>query len=93
MTSNYERGRNREYRVRDKLLAEGWEVVVRSAGSHSQFDLIAFRPPRLEHDGIKNGEILLVQCKVGKGAERERKRALEEMLRFEGQYSVSVRAD
>ncbi len=39
--TQYRRGVGREYAARDKLLADGYPVVIRSAGSHSQFDLVA----------------------------------------------------
>ena len=40
MVTNYERGRAFEYKVRDHLKAEGYQVF-RMAGSHSCVDLIA----------------------------------------------------
>ena len=39
--SNYIKGRGGEYEVRDILLAAGYPLVVRSAGSHGLFDLVA----------------------------------------------------
>lgn len=90
---NYRRGVAKEYRVKKKLLEEGFEVVVRSAGSHSMFDLVAFRAPSMQSEGMKPGEIVVVQCKVGQKAEGERRKAREEMLRFEGVYSVAIRVD
>jgi Holliday junction resolvase len=52
VTTNYERGRTFEYRVRDDLKASGYEVF-RSAGSRSPVDLAA----------LVKGHTLLVQCK------------------------------
>ena len=52
MTSNYEKGRALEHRVRTHLREEGYEVL-RTAGSKSKVDLVA----------IKAGQILFVQCK------------------------------
>ena len=40
--TNYERGRALEYRVRDKLIADGY-TVFRMAGSKSPVDLIAYK--------------------------------------------------
>jgi Archaeal holliday junction resolvase (hjc). len=40
MNKNYIKGRNKEYRIKRKLEKEGY-YVIRSAGSHSYFDLIA----------------------------------------------------
>jgi len=52
---NYISGRTFEYKVRDYLESKGY-VVVRSAGSHTPIDLIAFNCFGL----------ILVQCKHGK---------------------------
>lgn len=46
---NYLRGRRREYAIKKALEREGM-IVCRTAGSHSQFDLIAINPV----DGIIN---------------------------------------
>lgn len=51
-SSNYQRGRALEHRVRTHLRAQGYEVL-RTAGSKSKIDLVA----------IKQGQILFVQCK------------------------------
>ena len=53
--ASYKSGRRFEYRVRDVLKELGYEVV-RSAGSHSPADLVAFG----------RGYVLAVQCKHGK---------------------------
>lgn len=53
MTNQYGAGRAREYKVRDLLIAEGYDVV-RSAGSKGAIDLVA----------IKAGQILFVQVKT-----------------------------
>lgn len=52
---NYVKGRRLEYEVKQYLMQKGW-FVVRSAGSHSPFDLIA----------IKDGVVSLIQCKNSK---------------------------
>ena len=41
-TTNYVRGRNFEYRVKELLEKEGY-IVFRTAGSHGLFDLIAMK--------------------------------------------------
>ena len=53
MPSNYSKGRNLEYSVRERLKALGY-IVFRCAGSRP-VDLIA----------IREGKILLVECKAG----------------------------
>jgi len=52
MSKSYVKGRRFEHYVKDKLEARGW-IVTRSAGSKGPFDLLA----------VKNGKILLIQCK------------------------------
>ena len=52
---NYARGRAREYRELDKMRKEGYDIVFRSAGSHSAIDCIGIR--------LKDKHIKLVQCK------------------------------
>jgi Holliday junction resolvase len=41
MMSNYARGREKEYRIMRALHRQGFDVVVRSAGSHSCIDIVA----------------------------------------------------
>ena len=38
---NYIKGRRKEYKIRNKLLSENWDIVQRTAGSHSPIDIIA----------------------------------------------------
>ena len=56
MGTPYTRGRSREYQVLRKLREEGW-FCTRSAASHGPVDIIAGR----------DGSILMVQVKSGKG--------------------------
>ena len=59
----YESGRRFEYRQRDAWRERGYEVM-RTAGSHGPYDLIAVHPRR---------PVVLIQCKVVKTqAEAER---------------------
>jgi len=69
MTSTpYTRGRSREYQVLRQLRQEGW-FCSRSAASHGPVDIFAGR----------NGRILMVQVKSGKGrATDEERRVLVE---------------
>ncbi len=52
MNKNYLRGRRFEYAAKKYLEDKGW-IVMRTAGSHGPFDIIA----------IKDGRILLLQLK------------------------------
>lgn len=67
MTSNYVRGRAREYRVKYKLLKMGALWVWRSYGSHGPFDLIAVFPH----------EVWLVQVKKEYISPKELERLLK----------------
>jgi Holliday junction resolvase len=50
--THYRNGRDFEYKVRDELARDGYEMF-RSAGSKTKIDLIAVKP----------GQLLFVQCK------------------------------
>ena len=56
MSKSYVKGRRFEHYIKDRLEAKGW-IVTRSAGSKGPFDLLA----------VKNGKILLIQCKWRRG--------------------------
>lgn len=58
MNRNYNRGRAYEYKAKKALELEGW-TVIRAAGSHGPYDLIAFK------DGQK---VLCIQVKATKEA-------------------------
>lgn len=68
MNTNYKRGANAERELKKMLEADG-AFVVRAAGSHGPFDVVAFR------DGFIYG----YQVKTGKAAFSENER--EKMLR------------
>ena len=38
---NYIKGRRKEYKIVNRLKTEGWDIVQRSAGSHSPIDIFA----------------------------------------------------
>jgi hypothetical protein len=50
---NYESGRRFEYKIANELRADG-HMILRTAGSHGAFDLVAISP---------EGEVGLIQCK------------------------------
>jgi Holliday junction resolvase len=54
VNKHYQSGRVREYQIRDYLAKNGY-TVIRSAGSHSEIDLIA----------INRTKIILIQSKKG----------------------------
>ena len=68
MNSSYKKGRRNEYRSMRLLEAVGY-LCIRSAGSHSPFDIV----------GVGRSNIALVQCKTDCGltpAERETLRGI-----------------
>jgi hypothetical protein len=98
----YVSGRAREYRIMEALRKEGFEIVARSAGSHSEVDVWAIKAPVLGkyvmglrgRAVVANGQIVLVQSKGGKSGKRERAKVEKSGLRrFEGKdvYDVEVR--
>jgi Holliday junction resolvase len=52
---NYQKGTRKEYKICDDLKKEGFDIVQRTAGSHSRIDIIAIR--------IKERIIKLIQSK------------------------------
>jgi Holliday junction resolvase len=38
---NYQKGRRKEYKICKELKQQGWDIVQRTAGSHSPIDIIA----------------------------------------------------
>jgi Holliday junction resolvase hjc len=70
--SHYNAGRTFEWKVRDALREDGYEVL-RSAGSKTKIDLVAVKP----------GQLVFVQCKVNglcAPAERSKLRDLAGMV-------------
>ena len=56
VNKNYVSGRRFEYTIKKELQDQGW-IAIRSAGSHSPFDIVA----------IKGNKILLLQLKKYQG--------------------------
>lgn len=80
--TNYQRGRNKEYRIVDYYRERGW-IAFRSAGSHSPFDVIAI------HKGLK--QIRLIQSKLtnlNKLGKAEKDKILLEGNPYSGNYEV-----
>jgi len=74
LVTNYERGRNFEYRVKRFFEKLGY-FVVRSAGSHSPCDLVCIKPDLSSFCSC----VRLVQCKYGesKMSKKEEKKFRE----------------
>ena len=77
---NYQRGARKEYRIVKQLREEGYDIVQRSAGSHSPVDVWAIDK--------KNKIILLVQVKPSDISKAKEKRLLEENRKLNGNYLV-----
>tara|TARA_Y100000310_G_scaffold70421_1_gene66057 strand:- start:737 stop:985 length:249 start_codon:yes stop_codon:yes gene_type:complete len=52
---NYEKGRRKEYKIRKEYLDKGFDIVQRSAGSHSPIDVFAINK--------RTNEIVFIQSK------------------------------
>ena len=79
VNKNYVSGRRFEYTIKKALEKLGW-IAIRSAGSHSPFDIIA----------IKGGRILLLQLKKYKGGHMPQAEYYKEMKKLFGLNISSV---
>ncbi len=77
---NYRKGRRKEYKIRKQLLDEGWDIVQRTAGSHSPIDVIAI------NNLLK--VIKLIQCKPNDCPENEIKKIKNEFNWLNGGFRV-----
>lgn len=77
--TNYQRGANKERRIVNKFRKEG-QIALRSAGSHSEIDIVAI--------DFNSRIIRLIQSKLGYLPPGERKRILESGQKFNGDYKV-----
>jgi Holliday junction resolvase len=79
VNKNYVSGRRFEYTIKKALEKLGW-IAIRSAGSHSPFDIIA----------IKEDKILLLQLKKYKGGHMPQAEYYKEMKKLFGLNISSV---
>jgi len=77
--AQYHRGRAFEHAVRAQLVADGYDVI-RSAGSKTKIDLVAF----------KTGQVLLIQCKVDGHCSPAERLALLRVAALLPNYSVPL---
>jgi len=80
MATNYERGRKKEYRICEKLREEGFDIVQRTAGSHSPIDIIAIRKA--------DKKIRLVQSKPKSLSDSAKRKLLEENCWLDNGFDV-----
>jgi Holliday junction resolvase len=71
VNKNYVSGRRFEYTIKKELQDMGW-IAIRSAGSHSPFDIIA----------LKGDRILLLQLKKYRGGTMPQAKYYEEMKKL-----------
>ena len=79
MSTNYEKGRRKEYKVIHEARAKG-HLAFRSAGSHSPVDVV----------DIDTSErvIRFVQCKPDSISEKARQKLLDENSQINGVFEV-----
>ena len=63
---NYLKGRRKEYKICDIYKAKGYNIVQRTAGSHSPFDIIAI--------DLKKQLIKFIQCKPDSMSEKQKEK-------------------
>ena len=78
---NYIKGRRKEYSIRSGLIKEGWDIVQRTAGSHSPIDLIAIN--------IKERKIRLIQCKPDSMSNKNKIKIETDNKQLNGLYMIS----
>ena len=77
---NYRRGRRKEYRIVKQLRAEGYDIVQRSAGSHSPVDVWAIDK--------ENKRVLLVQVKPNTITKTKEEQLTTDNKELNGMYRV-----
>ena len=83
METNYKRGRRKEYKVCKQLRDEGFDIVFRSAGSHSPIDIVAINKDKQY--------ILFVQCKPNNYSKLSTKRLLIDNDALNGEFVVKFK--
>jgi len=81
--TSYHRGYMVEWECKQKLLRSGAKLVVRSTGSKTPSDLIAFFPEK--------NEIWLIQVKKGKNLPKKEetiKKRFRDLIKLKGNYKV-----
>ena len=81
--TNYTNGANRERRVIKYLQKEGFDLVFRSAGSHSPIDVFAL--------DTKTKQIWLIQSKPTTLSSNAKSKIEDYIRQFEGCYSVKTK--
>lgn len=80
---NYLKGRRKEYKIRREYLNNDWDIVQRTAGSHSPVDIIAI-------DKITK-RIDFIQCKPDDMTEKEKEKIISENQWLNGVFRTEFR--
>lgn len=78
---NYLKGRRKEYKICDLYKNKGFDIVQRTAGSHSPFDIIAVDK--------KKKMISLIQCKPDNLSAKQTNKIIDENKELNGIYKTS----
>ena len=82
MKNIYAQGRRKEYKIVNKFKKAGFDIVQRTAGSHSPIDIIAIKR--------RTKEIYFIQSKGKSIKEREVNRILRELDYLNGLFNCKV---
>lgn len=82
---NYIAGRRKEYKIRDQYKKMGFDLVIRSSGSHTPIDLVAI--------DSKNKKIVLIQCKSKNMSEKKKQDLIFELIQYDGEYTVITKVE
>lgn len=77
---NYVKGRAKEYKICKELRAAGYDIVQRTAGSHSPIDVIAINK--------KDRSILCVQAKPSNLPTSQVNKILKECEWLDGEFNI-----
>lgn len=80
MYTNYHKGRKKEYKICKALREDGFDIVQRSAGSHSCIDVMAIRK--------EDHKILLVQSKPESMSEIAKDKLLRDNDWLNGEFNT-----
>jgi Holliday junction resolvase len=80
MYTNYHKGRNKEYRICKALRKKGYDIVQRSAGSHSPIDILAIRR--------EDNRISLIQSKPNGMSDNSRDKLEKKHSWLNGKFDI-----
>lgn len=80
---NYIKGRRKEYKICNELREQGYDIVQRTAGSHSPIDIIAIRKA--------TKDIFFVQCKPESMSMNEIKMIEEQQIGLNDEYKCKFK--